>query len=303
MTRAFEWWAMRLVLTAVLALLLLAPAATAKPKIVAVCGDELCRIDPATGNKQTLTRNGKKGGPVYRTPSLSRNGKRLAFTFGNDLYVARSNAKARKRLEPTVAIARIRPDGQEVAYLKSISTIIDPGLFPCCRPPTFGLIPFLFRIPAGGGDSDTVARSIVSTGWLGAQLLRQERPGGDLPDRVCVLASNEDFECERPVAEDASRDVTQPDGSPNGKTVVAVAEPHSSESGATLEFSGSISLFDASTGALVRNLTRGPADSGPAFSPDGKRVAFTRKRSIWVVPAKGGKAKKLAAGTNPTWGG
>ena len=104
-------------------------------------------------------------------------------------------------------------------------------------------------------------------------------------------------------AEAAGRDVTQPAGSPNGRTVVAVGEPHSTEPGRPLEFSGSISLFDASTGALTRNLTRGPADSGPAFSPDGKRVAFTRKRSVWLVPAKGGKARKLAAGTNPTWGG
>lgn len=294
---------MRFALTAVVALLLLAPAALAKPKIVAVCGDELCRIDPVTGKKQALTRDGRKGGPVYRTPSLSRNGKRLAFTFGNDLYIARSNAKGRRRLEPAVAIARIRPDGAEVAYLKTISTIIDPGTFPCCRPPTFGLIPWLFRISANGQDKDTVARSIVSTGWLGGRLLREERPSVEVPEQICVLASNEGFECERPVAQDPGRDVTQPDGARNGQTVVGVAEPFNSEPGSPLEFAGTISLFDAASGALIRNLTRGPADSGPVFSPDGKRVAFTRKRSVWVVPAKGGKAKKLAAGTNPTWGG
>lgn len=59
--------------------------------IVYRCGSgfsNLCRIDPATGVVTQLTRDGKPGGPLYAAPSYSRDGKRMTFTFGNDLYVA-----------------------------------------------------------------------------------------------------------------------------------------------------------------------------------------------------------------------
>jgi hypothetical protein len=285
------------------ALLVAAPGAYARPAIIDVCGSNLCRVDPATGRSKPLTRDGKGGrGPVYRSPSLSRDGKRLAFTFGNTLYVADAKARHRRRLAPTVAIAYMAPDGRQVAYSKSINEIIDPGFFPCCHPPIFGLIPYLFRVPAAGGRPTTVSRSVVTAGWLGGRLMRDDLPSADEPSLICLLASNDDYHCLRPVARDPTRDVSGPAGSPDGRTVAAVAAEHSTDPSAVQRFSGAIVLFDAASGAPLRELTHGPDDSNPAFSPDGKRVAFTRGRTIYVVPAAGGRARKLHRGTNPTWG-
>jgi Tol biopolymer transport system component len=55
---------------------------------------------------------------------------------------------------------------------------------------------------------------------------------------------------------------------------------------------GPIALFDAGTGAAIRDLTSG-ADLDPAFSPDAKRVAFSRGRDLYVVTAGGGSARRL----------
>jgi hypothetical protein len=58
----------------------------------------------------------------------------------------------------------------------------------------------------------------------------------------------------------------------------------------------------AKTGARVRTLTSGTRDSQPSWSPDGRRIAFTRRHSLYVVPAAGGKARRIvASGVQPVW--
>jgi Tol biopolymer transport system component len=48
-----------------------------------------------------------------------------------------------------------------------------------------------------------------------------------------------------------------------------------------------------------RQLTRGPADSAPAWSPDGTRVAFLRgaggPSQVWLLPLDGGEPEQLTA--------
>ncbi|MFG1610181.1 serine hydrolase [Actinoplanes sp. NPDC049265] len=42
-----------------------------------------------------------------------------------------------------------------------------------------------------------------------------------------------------------------------------------------------------------RRLTRGPADTSPAWSPDGTRLAFVRDKQIWLLPADGGEPEAV----------
>jgi Tol biopolymer transport system component len=66
-----------------------------------------------------------------------------------------------------------------------------------------------------------------------------------------------------------------------------------------------VARFD---GSRVRRLTRGPArDTSAAWSPDGRWIAFMRTPrerampSVWVAPADGGRARRVAAGGPPAW--
>ena len=51
-------------------------------------------------------------------------------------------------------------------------------------------------------------------------------------------------------------------------------------------------------GTLLRSLGAG---RGPRWSPDGRQIAFSRKRSIFVIRANGGSARKVADGFGTAW--
>jgi Tol biopolymer transport system component len=83
--------------------------------------------------------------------------------------------------------------------------------------------------------------------------------------------------------------------SPDGRRFVAVARP-------APERPYRVLLLDARTGA-ARPLTAPPpgevGDLSPAFSPDGRHVAFVRHgaggEDVWVVPTAGGAARRVTA--------
>ena len=288
-----------------------APSALAS-SIVYVCTPNLCRIDPAHPKKVShLTRDGKANGPVYLSPSLSTKGTKLSFVKGNRLYIAQGNGtRAHVVDEPAgTAVTRMRPDGRQVAYIRSVNTIISPGYtYPYYSPPVYGFVPFLFTLSSSGAKGQTVARDTTSTGWLGDQvLLPYPVPGeGARADGLCVAPPpGGGGVCARMVALDPQgRTLSNPAATPNGRYLVAVAEPFVDDPSFTQTFRGAIALFDPATGALLRDLTSAHADGTPAVSPDGRQVAFTRGEDLYVVAVAGGRAKLLRHGVRyPTWGG
>ena len=202
----------------------------------------------------------------------------------------------------------MRPDGAQVAYIRSVNTIISPGYtYPYYSPPVYGFVPFLFTRPVSGDRGQTVARSTTSTGWLRDEvLLPYPVPGeGARPEGICAAAPpTADQVCARMVAIDPQpRTLSNPAASSDGRYLVSVAEPWVDSSSFTKTFRGAIALFDPATGAFVRDLTTAHADGTPAFSPDGKQVAFTRGENLYVVALAGGRPKLLRHGVrDPTWG-
>jgi hypothetical protein len=297
---------------ALAAVLALACAAGAQASsIVYVCAPNLCRIDPEHPKKVTrLTRDGRASGPVYLSPSLSTKATRLSFVKGNRLYLARGNATHARRVDEPVgtAVTRMRPDGTQVAYIRSVNTIISPGSFyPYYSPPVYGFVPFLFTRPSSGAKGQTVARDTTSTGWLRDRvLLPYPVPGeGARADGICVAPPpGGEGVCERMVAVDPQgRTLSNPAASPDGRYLVVVAEPFVDDPNSTQTFRGAIALYNPATGELLRDLTTAHADGTPAFSPDGRQVAFTRDEDLYVVAVAGGRPKLLRHGVrDPTWG-
>ena len=111
--------------------------------------------------------------------------------------------------------------------------------------------------------------------------------------------------CERMVAIDPEgRTLSEPAASPDGRYLVAVAEPWVDDSNYQQTFRGAIALFNPATGEFLRDLTTAHPDGVPVFSPDGRQIAFTRGEDLYVVPVAGRATPKLLRRgvRDPTWG-
>jgi Tol biopolymer transport system component len=71
---------------------------------------------------------------------------------------------------------------------------------------------------------------------------------------------------------------------------------------------GGLYVVDLSTGRLSPLLVRGPGARAPAWSPDGRSIAFVRggpgASSIWLLRLSGGKPLRLTRGgvdVSPAW--
>ncbi len=247
-----------------------------------------------------LTHDGGRGQP-YRVPSLSRDGRQLAYARGTSLYRARGDATAARRVDDVHPVSlELSPSGTQLAYLR---TIPEPAV---CVPPqlpgTCGAVDVTLLVRRRGARAASIARREAFTfGFAGEDLLATLAPdpgAGSDGQRICrVSPANE---CTEVLAADGLRDLYSPEGSPDGRFVVAVASPLAVDE-PDAAFAGHVALFRAAGGAFVRDLSFGP-DANPTWSPDGRHVAFERGGAIHVVDVVRGVTRRLVRGTHPAWG-
>jgi TolB protein len=81
--------------------------------------------------------------------------------------------------------------------------------------------------------------------------------------------------------------------SPDGRTLLY----------ATLLAKSDLEIFAVdAVGSRLRQLTRNSVDDwGPAWSPNRRRIAFVRRRAIWLMAADGTKQRRLVPGVHPSW--
>ena len=173
------------------------------------------------------------------------------------------------------------------------------------------------NVTFGGSDfrryvatvSGAGARQVASNGgrpfvsWFDASSIVREGPPAGAPplapdNSLCVPdpATATNGVCGTLIARDPARHLRHPSVSPDRRFVVAAAYAPPPGDDLAIDHAGAIVVFDARTGALVRELTAGTGDSGPVFSPDGRFVAFERSGSIWRVPVAGGRATRIVRG-------
>ena len=170
------------------------PTATA---IVYRCGNDfenLCRFTFDGARPKQLTSDGKPDGPLYTSPSLSADGTKMAFTFGNFAYTADGNAANKvQRSDRQVVLASLRPDGGKLA---TIELLLNRAVCParCSRlarsarcailamGPRYGVyffplgfIPYLFTYNPDGTGKQTERRLPRTFNWWGNRILSDAR--------------------------------------------------------------------------------------------------------------------------------
>src|SRR6266536_1668817 len=111
-------------------------------------------------------------------------GRKLSFVKANRLYLAQGDATHARQVKdaPLAALTWMRPDGRQVAYIRSVNTIISPGFtYPYYSPPIYGFVPYLFLGDAAGDKTQTLARDTTSAGWLRDEVVLPYPAPGDGP--------------------------------------------------------------------------------------------------------------------------
>jgi hypothetical protein len=271
-------------------------------RIVYVCEPNLCAVDPATGVTSPLTTDGTTEKP-YRDPSASADGTRLAASRGQDVLVGAYGGNLTERWNGSRGLndVALSPDGAAVAESHSY---VEPVNRVMCYPFSGCQLELVLedrsaasysRGVAGEGNTKGFSGG-AGVGFLGngALLSSYYTLGGDT-HTVCVIATPDtpsDPECAVKAAE-AGATLSWPDGSPDSTLIAAAKGPNEGDGPSV------VNLYDAATGAFVRELAGGTA---PDFSPDGKAIAFqAADESIAVVSTAGGEPRRLVPGTMPTW--
>ena len=121
-----------------------------------------------------------------------------------------------------VLVTQISPDGGQVATIEMITETLAPypGGHPDPAPD-----PLPVPRPRRRQRSRHGSRSTAATNWLGGRLLRDDTTD-DAPyeQRICVLATNTDFSCERLVAA-TGHELWDPAVSPDGSLVAVTRAP------------------------------------------------------------------------------
>jgi hypothetical protein len=291
---------LRALLAVTAAGLAIAAADAQASRIVYVCGQDLCAVNPDGGTSAPITTDGSAS--AYAHPSVSRDGTRLAAARGNDVMVGAygANLTTRWAAQRDMNDVALSPDG--AAFGESHSYV--ENRYGC--PLTGGCLELVDRSAtsyAPGGAPAEATRSYAGGGGVGflgnGALLSSHYTLSSASNTICVVVdpATPGRPCEPRVTlpTAAAASLTSPAGSPDSTLIAAtVGDPAPATT-------TSVQLFAASTGARVGTVA---ANAGsPAFSPDGARVAYTSGDGwIHVTGTRGGAPRRLVRGHSPTWG-
>jgi Tol biopolymer transport system component len=292
--------------------------------LVFVCGKDLCSARDDGSHRVRLTTDGHAG--EYSSPSVSRSGKRIAFTRGRRGRVftaglirrdgAIRGLRGLRRIPPfrdgprdgTQFDVALSADGRQVAWVELRINV------------AFNSIDYRRYVARSDGSA---ARQVAASGgrpfvaWASPSLTLREgltiatdglQVGEAVDAGLCTAspASEQNGTCRGPGArqlafDSSGRHLRHPDVFGSHLVATAYAYNASGPDNA-IQRPGSIVLFDTSTANPIRDLTTATTDSSPVFSPDGRRVAFQRRNAVFSVPIAGGPARRLIIhAREPSW--
>lgn len=234
-----------------------------RSRILYTCAPDICRMAPDGSSRVHLTHNGARRRP-YSNLASSRDGKRIAFERGRQIYVADQDALHRKRLGFAYDGFSLAPSGNMWFGLRDSGKqfcrgTVDPLRYAC----------------------QLLAHRLDTAAWgRDGSLLKATAHG------VCTTRA--DGSCKAILIHD-DRHMLEfaPAVSRDGRRLAVSVYAGDYEA---------IAVYDLRSRRFVRQLTDGAnTDTNPSWSPDGRYLAFVRNGvEVVRIPAAGGAETVLA---------
>jgi Tol biopolymer transport system component len=276
------------VLTAAALTICAAQAQAASTHLVYQCGKNICRMDQNGGHRSKVTKDGTKHN--YSAPDMSKDGKTVSFVQDGNVAVTDATGANKRIIKRHIGLSvqfpRLNANGRLVLWTELVYGF------------TYNA-QYLYTSDTKGKHVVESAQRDYLAAWAAHDDVFRDSPGKRTI--ICVTSRASDA-CKREVAHAPAgypfhEFLNRPEVSPNGHYLAATV---AAQYGAQPTY---LALYDTKSATLVRNLTNGPADDDPTWSPDGKWLAFNRGGDVYRVSAKGGTTKKLVAkGGMAGWG-
>jgi Tol biopolymer transport system component len=250
---------------------------------------DLCELAPEGGRRKRLTTDGHRRPGAYSSPSLTRDGQRLAYVRGGRAFVAQRNVSQSQRVSNRASVedVAISADGRNVAFVRvRFRCPDDPRMLrPCDLTETI----FVRDLPTGterrlriGSARDPEwddEHVLVVLDEAEGSIWAVDPHGRDPAKR---LLHNPDRRFSDPVL------------SPDGKRLAVVE--------LTPEGPNRIAIYALGAPRPPRYVSGSRLDRSPSWSPDGTRLVFSRDGVLHTVSAAGDRPTSLGArGLEPVW--
>jgi len=235
---------------------------------------------------QPLLTNKRSGGEIFLAPSLSHDGKLIAFLSNGsfargevfiDLWLA--NAETGKRIERLVK-STFDPNFEELRLLYSQSSFSPDGKYLAFTGQNKGRdVLYILDVKSRktARKFDLPLEGITGPTWSpgGQQLVFSGNRGG-ITDLFMVDADGKNF---RQLTDDVYGD-QQPQWSPDGRTIAFATDRGDGASLDLLQFPHwRIALLEVQSGSIELLPNQGGLNTNPQWAPDAKSLAFVSDRT------------------------
>ncbi len=229
-------------------------------------------------------------------PAISPNGRRIAFVRGKDIYLAHRDGSAQKQLTRHAPGVQVHHPAFSADNNRIVFALASPAATKMLSSGISNLIYNINLVNSDGSHERTVANDGIDPIYTPDGVSIIFARGGDVMTMVTNNMGGHAYVPGLFISQGLGVSVQDPTFSPNSRFLLLVISP------IVPEPVPNIVRVNFANNQQESRLLHDASD--PAYSPDGRHLAFVRERSIYIADADGSNVRQITNGpadSHPVW--